>query len=116
MCFIRFLLKPRKQMAKPHSKRVRVGKYIASSHAQNRIVYHDIKKVDVIGNLIRKPIKITRVKYNSKNEPSYDRIGTRVTTCINPNNNVISTIHKTHTKLRKKGKKHVQKRKTKRKI
>jgi len=105
MCFIKFLLKPKKEMAKKHTPRIRVGKYIASSHSQNRIVERNIKKIDVIENVISKPIKITKVKYNSKNQPSYDRIGMKVTTSINPNTNVISTIHSTHKKLKKRGKK-----------
>lgn len=105
MCFIKFLLKPRKEMAKKNTSRVKVGKYIASSHSQNRIVERNIKKIDVVDNVIRKPIKITKVKYNSENEPSYDRIGVKVTTSINPDTKVITTIHRTHKKLKKRGKK-----------
>ena len=105
MCFIKFLLKPRKEMAKKNTARVRVGKYIASSHSQNRIVERSIKKIDVIGHVYRKPIKITKIKYDGENQPSYDRIGVRVTTSINPNTNVITTIHPTHSKLKKRGNK-----------
>lgn len=103
-------------MAKLHTPRVRVGKYIASSHVQNRIVERNIKKIDVVDTIIRKPIKITKVKYTSGNEPSYDRIGRKVTTSINPNTNVISTIHPTHKKLRKRGKKSCSRKKQKKNI
>ena len=59
MCFIKFLLKPRREMAKKNTSRVRVGKYIASSHSQNRIVERNIKKIDVVDHVCRKPIKVT---------------------------------------------------------
>ena len=49
-----------------------------------------INKLDVLDNLFTKPNGITKVKYEN-GKPSYNRVGKRATTSINPqNNNVVS--------------------------
>lgn len=81
-------------MAKIKTKPVRVGKYSITSHAQNRIVdeKRNMNKCDVIDNLFTKPNAISKIKYDNLNRPSYRRIGKRITTRINPNNNYVTTV------------------------
>ena len=90
MSILSFLFKRKKEMAKMDTKRVRVGKYTITSHAQNRIVDKTRKmdKVDVLDNLFTKPNGITEVKYEN-GKPSYNRVGKRATTSINPTNNKV---------------------------
>lgn len=79
-------------MKKNNTKRVKVGKYTITVHAQNRIAEESrrINKLDVLDNLFTKPNGLSKVKYENRN-PSYNRVGKRVTTIINPiNNNVVS--------------------------
>ena len=93
MSILGFLFKPKKEMAKKNTKSVKVGKYTITKHAQNRIVEESrkIDKIDVLENLFTKPNAITLVKIDEKKRPSYNRIGKRVTTSINPtNDNVVS--------------------------
>ena len=92
MSILGFLLKPKKEMAKKETKRVKVGKYTITRHAQNRIVERNrkINKFDVLDNLFTKPNGVSRIKYED-GKPSYNRVGKRATTSINPtNNNVVS--------------------------
>lgn len=93
MSILGFLFKPKKEMAKKNTKRVKVGKYTITKHAQNRIVeeVRNINKIDVLDNLFTKPNGITKVKYDELGHPSYNRVGKRATTGINPaNNNVVT--------------------------
>lgn len=48
-------------------------------------------KIDVLDNLFTKPNGITKTKINNKNQPSYNRVGKRVTTIINPKNDKVVT-------------------------
>ena len=93
MSILSFLFKPKKEMAKKNTKRVKVGKYTITKHAQNRIVeeVRNINKIDVLDNLFTKPNGVTKTKYDADGRPSYNRIGKRATTSINPNNNVVTT-------------------------
>ena len=93
MSILLFLFKPKKEMAKKNTKRVKVGKYTITKHAQNRIVeeVRNINKIDVLDNLFAKPNGITKVKYNEFGQPSYNRVGKRATTSINPTNNKVVT-------------------------
>ncbi len=58
-------------MAKPNTKRVRLGKYTVSSHAQNRVVdpKRKMSKLDMLRKLFTKPNVITPIKtdLNEKN-------------------------------------------------
>lgn len=80
-------------MAKPDTKRVKVGKYTISKHAQNRIVEPNrlIKKIDVLDNLFTKPNGITKVRSDNFGRLSYNRIGKRITTSVNPKNNNVTS-------------------------
>jgi len=87
------LFKPKKEMAKKDTKKVKVGKYTITKHAQNRIAEgsRNIHKLDVLDNLFAKPNGITETKIDKNSQPSYNRVGKRVTTSINPvNDNVVT--------------------------
>lgn len=103
MSLIGWFIKPKSRMAKKNTKNVKIGKYIVSSHAQNRVVDKERKlsKVDIPVNLLTKPVKITKVRIDEKG-PSYQRVGKKATTSINPNNNKITSVWRTSSK--KKGK------------
>ncbi len=104
MSILSFLFKPKKEMAKKNTKRVKVGKYTITKHAQNRIVeeIRNINKIDVLDNLFTKPNGVTKIKYDEDGRPSYNRIGKRATTSINPNDNVVTTCRPVSTKEIKK--------------
>ena len=93
MSILGFLFKSKKEMAKKNTKIVKVGKYTITKHAQNRIVEESRKigKIDVLENLFTKPNAITQVKIDEKKRPSYNRIGKRATTSINPTNDNVVT-------------------------
>lgn len=93
MSILGFLFKAKKEMAKKNTKQIKVGKYTLTSHAQNRIVdaTRKMDKVDILDNLFTKPNAVTQIKYDTLARPSYNRVGKRATTSINPtNNNVVS--------------------------
>ncbi len=105
MSILSWLLKSKKEMAKPNTKRVRLGEYTVSSHAQNRVVdpKRNLKKSDMTTNLFGK----------SKNSPNYrhkdgtiqyDRVNekNRTITNITNNDNVVKTIKKFHNTPRAK--------------
>lgn len=116
MSLLSWLFKPKKEMAKKNTKPVRVGKYTISSHAQNRVVQKDrnITKWGLIDNLFTKPNAIAVVK-GQKPFRSYNRIGKRLTTSINPDTNVVVTARRVSEKekreynLIKRGNKYVKK-------
>lgn len=93
MSILGFLLKPKKEMAKKNTKSVKTGKYTITKHAQNRIAEktRKINKIDILENLFTKPNAITPVKIDEKKRLSYNRIGKRATTSINPKNNYVVT-------------------------
>ena len=80
-------------MAKATTNRVKVGKYVITVHAQNRLVEESrqLKKIDILDNLFTTPNGITEIKIDKCNLPSYNRIGKRATTSINPTNNNVVT-------------------------
>lgn len=93
MSILSWFLKPKKEMAKKDTKHVKLGKYTITSHAQNRTVEPARKttKWDVVDNLFTKPHAITKTKMDRLGRPSYNRVGKKITTSINPrNNNVVS--------------------------
>lgn len=92
MSTLSFLFKSAKKMAEKETKRVKVGKYTITKHAQNRIAEKSrkISKWDVISTLLTKPNGVTQIKYKG-GRPSYNRVGKSATASINPiNNNVVS--------------------------
>ena len=93
MSILGFLFKSKKEMARENTKQVKVGKYTLTSHIQNRIADKTRKtsKVDVIDNLFTRPNAKTNVRIDEFGRPSYNRVGKRITTSVNPeNHNVVS--------------------------
>lgn len=118
MSILGWLLKPKKDMAHPNTKRVKMGKYTISSHAQNRVAQdsRNVTKWDVVDNLFTKPNGKTTISGNGEYK-SYARVGKKITTCINPDTNVVSTVRpisrqdKRDFNLVKRGNKYVKKNK-----
>jgi hypothetical protein len=96
MGILKFLLKPRRKMAKKHTAYVDVGKYHLTSHCQSRIVERQIKKRRVIGHFLFRELADSPTKIDEKGQPSYNRIGRRITSSINPSNNNVVTIRNTN--------------------
>lgn len=90
MSIFGFLIKSKKEMEKVNTAHIKMGKYILTPHAQNRIAdkTRKINKSDVLSNLFTKPNGITKIKYEN-NRPSYNRVGKHITTSINPTNNKV---------------------------
>lgn len=113
MSILGFLFKPKRKMAKENAKHIRVGKYTLTSHAQNRIVdkTRRMGKFDVLDNLFTKPNVRTKVKFDKWNRPSYNRIGKKITTSINPqNSNVVSCRPVSKQEIKRYGLKNIGKR------
>lgn len=72
-----------------------------SRHTAERAVLRDLQASDIV-DTIDNPLKITEVKYDSLNRPSFNVIGEKSTVSINPKNGNVITVHKTHTKVVKK--------------
>ena len=70
------------------------------------IVRMNERKVDVtdIIDAIENPLSITLIKTDEKGRKSFKQIGEKATIAINPETGVLTTVHKTHTKLVKKKK------------
>lgn len=102
MGVIGWFLKSKKEMAKPNTKHVRIGKYEVTSHAQNRTVSksHDLKKSDMVKNLLGKSQNSKPYKYRD-GTMQYDRVNdkNRTITFITLKN-VVKTIHKYHNNKR----------------
>ncbi len=65
------------------------------------IVRMNERKVDVtdIIDAIENPLSITPTKMDEKGRKSFKQIGEKATIAINPETGVLTTVHKTHTKL-----------------
>lgn len=123
MSILGWFFKPKKEMAKSNTKPVRIGKYNVTSHAQNRTVEkaRKLRKIDMVDNLLSKPLAITVTKIDKKGRPSYNRIGKKAITAINPQNNNVCSIKRVNDRdakrydLEKRGKKYANKKVDKRK-
>ncbi len=117
MSILGWFLKPKKDMAKSNTKPVRIGKYNVTSHAQNRIVdkARKLRKVDMVDNLICKPLAITAIKTDKQGRPSYSRVGKTAVTAVNPQNNNVCSIKRVNDRdakrfdLEKRGRKYANK-------
>lgn len=100
MSVIKWLLKPKKSMSKTNTKRVRVGKYTISSHAQNRVAdpSRNLKKKDMVVNLLGKTSKNSKPYTHTDGTSQYDRINekNRTLTHIVKRSNVVKSINKFH--------------------
>lgn len=101
MSILGFLLKPKKEMAKKNTKRVRMGKYTITRHAQNRIVEpaRNLKKKDMIINLFGRLSKNSNSYIYKDGIEQYDRINenNRTVTHITKKDNMVKTIQKYHS-------------------
>lgn len=87
-------------MAKPDTKHVRMGKYVISSHAQNRIAEtsRNLKKKDMVINLFGKTSKNSKTYTHADGTRQYDRVNdkNRTLTHIVNKTNVVKSIYKFH--------------------
>lgn len=97
MSIISWLFKSKREMAKPNTRPVKMGKYTITSHAQNRTVdpARSIKKVHVVQNLYGKAIQTKPYMY--RGELNYARIHpkNKTATYITMQHRV-KTIHRVH--------------------
>ena len=96
-----FRKKSRRAMSNKRTRPVKVGRFIVTSHAQNRMVERDIPNEAMIRNLCRKPAAKSPIKYDSIGRPSYHRHNTESTTTINPISKNVSTIYALNEKVAK---------------
>jgi len=69
-----------------------------SYHAEQQTVERNVSQSD-INDALKKPLKVTEVKYDSQGRPSVEYIGNKVTVVVNPETGNIITVHGTHSKL-----------------
>lgn len=105
MSILSWLMKPKKEMVKPNTKRVCIGKYKISSHAQNRISQpkRDLSKGDMLRNLYGRSTKSKVYKHNDGTS-QYDKLNkhNRTITHIVNKTNDVKTIRKYHKKNERK--------------
>lgn len=69
-----------------------------TNHAVQRMNGRKITKGEVHENLTTRPIHKTKVKWDNKYRPSYERTSkNKITTAINPFNQKVVTVRRTHT-------------------
>lgn len=100
MSILGWFLKPKKEMAKPCTKHVRLGKYEVSSHAQNRTVENkrNLHKKDMVQNLFGKSIESKPYIHTDGKIVQYDRLNkkNRTVTHIIKKGYLVKTIRKYH--------------------
>lgn len=72
-----------------------------SEHLLKRMTDRGID-VSELKDILNNPLKINEVKLDDLGRPSFKVIGEKGTLAINPDNGIITTSHRTHTKLVKK--------------
>ncbi len=72
-----------------------------SLHLVDRVRQRKIELDDIIDTL-KNPLEYGNINYNKDNKPSFKVIGEKCTVYINPDNGIITTIHKTHSKTAEK--------------
>ncbi len=99
MSILNFLLKSKKEMNNKNTKKIRVGKYTLTSHAQNRIVdsTRNLKKFDLLQNLFGHS-ENSNVYAHNDGTLQYDRINrkNRTITHITAKQHYVKTIRKYH--------------------
>ena len=100
MSILSWFLKPKREMAKEHTKHVRMGKYEVSSHAQNRTADNKRKltKRDMIQNLFGNSLESKPYTHHDGKTVQYDRLNkkNRTVTHIITGRNLVKTIRKYH--------------------
>lgn len=72
-----------------------------SLHLIDRVGQRKIELDDIVATL-KNPLEYGNINYNKDNKPSFKVIGEKCTVYINPDNGIITTIHKTHSKTAEK--------------
>lgn len=100
MSVIKYLFKSKKKMMKKDTSQIRIGKFVISSHAQNRIIdpKRKLKKRDLIINLFGKSYNSKPYMHKDGKTIQYDRINyhNRTITHITLNKHMVKTIRKFH--------------------
>ena len=77
----------------------KVRDYYVTDHAVKRMNERCISKGQLYYNLTRKPLEVTKVKFDNEGRPSYRRSSTnKITSAINPNNKNVVSVNRLHTK------------------
>ena len=100
MSILGWFFKPKKEMAKPNTKTVRMGKYKISSHAQNRTVdtKRRLRKRDMVKNLFGDSLESKPYIHSDGKTVQYDRLNkhNRTVTHIIKKGHLVKTIRKYH--------------------
>ena len=100
MSILGWFFKSKKEMAKPDTKHVRIGKYEVSSHAQNKIVEpsRKLNKKDMVINLLSKDSKNSKIYTHTDGTRQYDRVNdkNRTLTHVVNKTKVVKSINKFH--------------------
>ena len=81
----------------------KVKKFYVTSHAVEQMNKRKITKGALYYNLTRKPLAVTKVKFDEKGRPSYRKTTkNKITSAINPENHNVVSVNKLHTKTYKK--------------
>ena len=81
----------------------KVKKFFVTAHAVEQMNKRKINKGALYYNLTRKPLAVTKVKFDEKGRPSYRKTTkNKITSAINPINNNVVSVNKLHTKNYKK--------------
>lgn len=107
MSILGWFLKPKRKMAIPNTRHVRIGKYRVTSHAQNRTVdpTRKLKKKDMVINLLGKTSRNSKTYTHIDGTIQYDRVNdrNRTITRITKKGRKVKTIQRYHNNT--KGKK-----------
>ena len=102
MSLFSFFRKPIEEMKNTNNKRIKIGRYTISSHAQNQIANEkrNLKKIDLTSNLFLKADYVSKPEKRESGSYSYVRIRGKVCTHIVPKTRLVKTIHKVHKPLK----------------
>ena len=77
----------------------RVKKFYITSHAVEQMNKRRITKGALYYNLTRKPLAVTKIRFDEKGRPSYCKTTkNKITSAINPVNHNVVSVNKLHTK------------------
>lgn len=69
-----------------------------SKHCQDRMEQRAVSTADIV-DAIKHPLEVGKIKIDSAGRSSFTVIGAKSTISINPETGVVTTVHKTHSKL-----------------
>lgn len=77
----------------------KVRNYYVTVHAVKRMNERHISKGQLYYNLTRKPLEVTKIKFDKEGRPSYRRSSkNKITSAINPYNKNVVSVNRLHTK------------------